>query len=198
MDTGYLNNDKNIIKLDSKDLTKPIYNVKSFGKIKYWPGEDVIYFIDNIKNPMHKMLFTLFWYTGCRVTEIISLKKSDIDFKNYIITIRWLKSRKAQSRNIPLHPDIKTLFEFYTAKMNQETLLFPLSRQRVHQLTNIYFNNGHVHMIRHSFAVNWLNNGGDLYKLSKMLGHSNIKNTEIYLAIVPQDVGKELIKINFR
>jgi len=57
--------------------------------------------------------------------------------------------------------------------------------------------NGHPHQFRHSFAVNWLRCGGELVVLSRMLGHSNIQSTMEYLKIVPLDVGKELLKIQF-
>ena len=46
-----------------------------------------------------------------------------------------------------------------------------------------------VHSLRHAFAVRWLRNGGDIYKLQKHLGHSSIKTTEIYLGHVELDHG---------
>lgn len=38
------------------------------------------------------------------------------------------------------------------------------------------------HDLRHKFAIDWLRNGGDIYELSRVLGHSSVKTTEIYLA----------------
>lgn len=40
------------------------------------------------------------------------------------------------------------------------------------------------HDLRHGFAINWLTNGGDIYQLSRHLGHSSVKTTEIYLGYV--------------
>jgi integrase len=45
-----------------------------------------------------------------------------------------------------------------------------------------------VHDLRHMFAIRWLQNGGDIYRLSKHLGHTSVKTTEIYLDYVEQSV----------
>jgi hypothetical protein len=47
------------------------------------------------------------------------------------------------------------------------------------------------------FAVNWLRHQGDIYVLSRYMGHSRIQNTMEYLKIVPMDQGRELMKITF-
>lgn len=60
-----------------------------------------------------------------------------------------------------------------------------------------YGANGHPHQFRHSFAVNWLRNNGDIIILHRILGHTKIQTTMEYLKIVPTDQGKELLKINF-
>ena len=53
------------------------------------------------------------------------------------------------------------------------------------------------HKLRHSFAVNWLREKGDIAYLSKALGHRYLNTTGEYLKIVPSDVAKELEKIKF-
>jgi integrase len=177
------------------DLTISIEKVK--GELpKYWNREHINTTIDTITNTKHKMLITFLWFTGCRISEIVQLKKRDIDMQNYLITIRWLKNRKYQTRNIPMHPLLRNQLSYYLATLNLDDVLFGLSRQRSWQIVQKYFD-GHPHQLRHSFAVNWLKCGGTIVELSKMLGHSDIKVTMVYLSIVPQDVGKELLKIQF-
>ncbi len=97
---------------------------------------------------------------------------------------------------IPLHPAIRDLLRLYTTNMKEEELLFNMTRQRVWQLAAKYLE-GHPHQMRHSFAVNWLKSGGDIIMLSRMLGHSNIKTTMEYLKVVPSDIGKEMLKVQF-
>jgi integrase/recombinase XerD len=176
--------------LTQKDFTIPLENVK------YWEKDFINEHLQLIKNKTHKTLFMLLWRTGVRVSEALSLERKHIDLDNYTITIRWLKKRKAMHRVIPMHPDLRNILDYYVHSLKKEDKLFPFSRQRADQLVKEHFS-GNCHKFRHSFAVNWLRCGGDLYLLSRMLGHSSIKVTEIYLEIVPIDIGKELLKIQF-
>ena len=189
--------EKDIIVLEARDLTNQSNNVNPQKELpKYWDRDYIVNTISDIKNPRHKMLMQVLWFTGCRVTEAVSLTKGQIDFKNYTITIRWQKNRKFLYRNIPLHPRLKELLELYTSPMKHDSLIFPISRQRAWQLVKKYLR-GHPHQFRHSFAVNWLRCGGDIIILSRMLGHAKVQSTMEYLKIVPLDQGKELLKILF-
>jgi len=143
------------------------------------------------------MLLQFMWYTGVRISEAISVTKGDIDFTNFVMNIRWLKSRKYKYRIVPLRPEIKQLLELYTAYMNQPDIVFKISRQRAWQIYRKYFDKGHPHQMRHSFAVNWLRSGMDIVTLHRILGHSRIQTTMLYLKIVPVDQGKELMKVQF-
>lgn len=184
-----------VIVSGNKDLTKSY--IKSKEQIpKYWERDYINDCLNSIKRPNHKILMMFLWYSGARISEAVSVRKCDIDFVNYTMSIRWLKSRKYQYRIAPLHPNLKNLLELYTATMKSEDVIFPMSRVRAWQLTQKYFK-GHPHQLRHSFAVNWLRGGGDIVMLQKMLGHSNINTTMVYLNFVPNDVGKELLKIQF-
>jgi len=163
---------------------------------KYWEKQFINETLNNIKDHNNSMLCRFLWMTGVRITEAISVKKKDIDFRHYAITIRWLKSRKYNERNIPIHPNLRNILQIYTAAMNLEDKLFPISRQRAWQIIQKEFN-GHPHQFRHSFAVNWLRCGGNIVDLHTILGHSRIQTTLEYTKLVPTDLGKELQKISF-
>ena len=187
---------KEIIVLDRQDLTIHTESVKKLDIRKYWDKNKIVSMINDINNPMHQMMFRFLWMSGVRITEAIELTKGNIDFDNYIMTLRWLKSRKYNQRNVPIHPNLKTLLQLYTGSMKSDEKVFPMSRQRAWQLSKKYLG-GHPHQIRHSFAVNWLRCGGDIVNLHRILGHSKIQTTMEYLKIVPIDQGKELLKIQF-
>lgn len=51
-----------------------------------------------------------------------------------------------------------------------------------------------VHDLRHAFAIRWLTNGGDIYALSRHLGHTSVKTTEIYLGYVVAQIGAQINK----
>lgn len=185
-----------IIDIHSKqDLTQ----VQSFVKSdlpEYWTREEVHQILDGVTDASHRMLFTYLWMSGNRITEALSLKRRDLDFDNFLITIRWLKNRKFNSRNIPMHPNLKQLLMLYCSNMKADDLIFDISRQRAWQLCQKYAN-ANPHKFRHSFAVNWLKCGGSLVILSQVLGHSDIRVTMEYLRIVPIEQGQELLKVSF-
>jgi len=182
--------------LNKQDLTKTYQNVKKQDLRKYWDKEYINDKINDVKNYNHKMLLKFLWMSGVRITEAISLTKGNIDFENYTMTVKWLKSRKYHFRVVPIHPLLKDVLELYTASLKDSDKVFPISRQRAWQLCKQHLN-GHPHQLRHSFAVNWLRCKGDIYILHRVLGHSKIQTTMEYLKIVPVDQGKELMKISF-
>lgn len=163
---------------------------------KYWNRDEVNSLLEQVKNYKHKMFLLFLWLSGVRITEAIGLRKKDIDFKERVMRIRWLKSRKYQERVLPINKDLKSMLEMYTGAMTQETLVFPFTRQQGWQIAKKW-TQGHPHKFRHSFAVNWLRCGGDIVILHRILGHSKIQTTMEYLKIVPVDQAKELDKITF-
>ncbi len=195
MITNTTTNENIITILPKQDLTKTTEKVKKDFP-KYWKRELINSKLELIKNPQHQMLLRFLWMSGVRITEAVSLRKQDIDFQSYVMTCRWLKSRKYKFRNVPLHPHLKPLLQLYTSTLKAEDRIFPITRQRAWQLTKKYLD-GHPHQLRHSFAVNWLRSDGDLIILHRILGHSKIQTTMEYLKIVPIDQGKELLKIQF-
>ena len=180
---------------ERQDLTLTAESVKT-DLPKYWDRDYINHCINQCANHEHKILLQFLWMSGVRITEAISLRKQDIDFQNYAVTLRWLKSRKYQRRVLPLHPRLRDLLQLYTATLKAEDRVFPITRQRAWQLTQKYLR-GHPHQLRHSFAVNWLRSGGDIVTLHRVLGHSKIQTTMEYLKIVPIDQGKELLKVQF-
>lgn len=193
--TRYISGELIVVNPGNKDLTKTSTSARR-ELPKYWDRDYINSIIDEVQNPAHQMLFRFLWISGVRITEAINVRKRDIDFQNYTVTVRWLKSRKYKERVVPLHPTLRSLLQVYTATLKADDKLFPFTRQRAWQLVQKYFN-GHPHQFRHSFAVNWLRCGGDVVTLHRMLGHSKIQTTMEYLNIVPIDQGKELLKVQF-
>ena len=194
-DESFINEVTVIPVRDNQDLTKAIRNEKQ-EYAKYWDRSYINEKIALVKDFKKQMFLRFLWYSGVRVSEAVGLRKCDIKFEYYTMEIRWLKSRKYKTRIVPLHPRLKDMLFIFTAGMKYDELVFPFSRQRAWQVTTKYMG-GSPHRLRHSFAVNWLRCGGDIVTLHRMLGHSKLQVTMEYLKIVPQDQGKELLKINF-
>lgn len=139
-------------------------------------------------------------YTGMRAGEIAGLRKSKLDLKRRLITVansydKTTKSKKV--RHVPiLDPLLPRLREW---KLQVDgPLLFPnsvgnmrLKSDRIFQevlqrcLERAALPRVRFHDLRHTFASHWVMNGGDLFKLQKILGHSTPQMTIRYAHLAP-------------
>ena len=148
--------------------------------------------IDNLK---HKTILTLTYSVGLRVSEIVNLKIEDIDSKRMLIHIKNAKGRK--DRLIPLSSNVLNFLRDYYKKYRPKEYLFngqsslKYSIRSCQQIYKKYIEpDGHIHTLRHSFATSLLENGTDLRIIQKILGHSNVKTTEIYTHVSNQILNK--------
>ncbi len=185
-----------LIVLKPQDLTKTHQSVNKQDLPKYIDAQTIKERLEQVTNNNDRMLIIFLWMTGCRISEALGVLKKDIDLQNNTIQLRWLKSRKYNYRNIPMHPQLKQLLSFYLAPIKAEDKVFPFSRQRAFQITQKWLG-ASPHKLRHSFAVHYLRSGGELFDLHLLLGHSKIQTTMEYTKIVPKDLAKELNKVSF-
>jgi integrase/recombinase XerC len=143
----------------------------------------------------NKLVIDLFYTTGMRRAELISLKITNIDLSGS--TIKVLGKRNKE-RIIPVLPIIKEQFALYLKE--RESLLsiedhdylfltkkgLKLNDSFVYRLINSYFSTvsekvkKSPHILRHTFATHLLNNGADLNSVKELLGHSSLASTQIY------------------
>jgi integrase len=127
--------------------------------------------------------------TGMRIAEIFALIWSDILYREELIAVRsMLKGGKM--RYVPMPSELAAEIRRFPAIIGEDRLFPPKrgakgERQRVEgsfetilELAGI--REFRFHDLRHTFASWYMMNGGDLYELAKILGHSNIKMTERY------------------
>lgn len=142
-----------------------------------------------------KAMLELLYATGIRVTELISLKTSDVNMQmDFIICKEGNKERV-----IPFGGAAKTALKKYLSgareamiKDKKSNILFancsgqPMSRQGFWKLIKYYAKRADIkaditpHTLRHSFAAHLVENGADLKSVQEMLGHSDISTTQIY------------------
>ncbi len=141
-----------------------------------------------------KAMLELLYGTGLRVSELISLKVSDLNLSMDYIECNF----GGRSRIIPIENVAKQALTEYlngarSKMVTDSEYLFvnvkgeEMSRQGFWKLLKSYAKKAHIdkditpHMIRHSFASHMVNNGADLHAVQEMLGHSDISTTQIYL-----------------
>jgi integrase/recombinase XerD len=148
-------------------------------------SELIISKLDLIENLKHKTILTLTFSVGLRVSEVVNLKIEDIDSKRMLIHIKNAKGRK--DRIVPLSQKVLELLRKYYKEYKPNEYLFNGQNSTQYSITscqNIYKNyidsNSSIHTLRHSSATTLLENGTDVRIIQQILGHSNVKTTEIY------------------
>ena len=135
--------------------------------------------------------------TGMRKTEILSLRIQDIDLQRKILTV--MVSKNKEKRGIPLNAsamDVLTRrtkvipISGYVFSTGHGTMVTPrnLSRSFVKAVTKAGIKDFRFHDLRHSFATRLAQNGVDLYKVSKLLGHRDITTSQRYAHHCPESL----------
>lgn len=194
--------DESIIKVS------PMEEVSSLKKAKKLPKYLSISEVNKLLNiPLNsefdyrnKAMLELMYATGLRVSELVSIEYSNIDFENSIIRING-KGKK--ERIIPLGEVASYYLKVYLSdyrskllKRNTYNQVFlnnhgkPITRQgfnyileNIRELTGIT-KEITPHVLRHSFATHLLEGGADIRSIQEMLGHENISTTNIYTEVV--------------
>lgn len=136
--------------------------------------------------------------TGARASTIRNVQLDDIDFNNANINLsRHTKNREAL--NIPLSSTLANALREYTRKWHITDYLFPNVGNE--QLTDSALRSAYVrycqardveqtniHGLRHSFARSWIINGGNQFKLQRIMGHKNLSMTNRYVKLFAQDL----------
>lgn len=141
-----------------------------------------------------KVMFTMLYACGLRVSELVDLKWNQIDLNERIIRVLGKGNKE---RIVPFfkgfEKDIKKYRLFYYEKYaNKDKHVFVSNRgngltsrgvqylMRKHAIDIGMGLDLHPHMFRHSFATHLLDNGADIRVVQELLGHSSLSTTQIY------------------
>lgn len=155
----------------------------------------------------NKAMFELLYATGLRVSELINLRFSDIDIENEFLKVvgKGSKERIVPISNVAIKY-LKTYLNTYRniiLKGKDSEYLFisnankPISRQGFFKIIKEEAKKSNInkpispHVLRHSFATHLLNHGADLRVIQELLGHSDIKTTQIYTHLINEKIKKD-------
>lgn len=167
-----------------------ILSIDEVNRLLEQPGSD------SAKEMRDKAMLELLYATGIRVTELISLKISEVNLQMGFIVCK----DSSRERIIPFGSQAREALlryldkarEAMLADKNSEILFVncsgqPMSRQGFWKLIKYYAHKAGItaditpHTLRHSFAAHLVENGADLRSVQEMLGHSDISTTQIYV-----------------
>ncbi|MDH4091115.1 MAG: tyrosine-type recombinase/integrase [Cyclobacteriaceae bacterium] len=150
---------------------------------------------DTLEGMRDKLILELFYATGIRLSELITLKENQVDLRNR--TIKVLGKRNKE-RVIPFPKSIVKLVEEYTTTRNKALTLkghgylfvtskgercYPMLVYRtVKKYLNLHTTADKIspHVLRHTYATHLLNKGAEINAVKDLLGHSSLAATQIY------------------
>ena len=149
--------------------------------------------IDSIDNSKHCLLIALSYAAGFRISEAINLKIKDVNIEELTIHIKEAKGKKDRITIFPekIKSDMQKLIAFrdlndYFFASNRGGKLTERSVQKVFENAIRKADikkEATFHSLRHSFATHLLENGVDVRYVQELLGHANIRTTQIYTKV---------------
>jgi integrase len=194
-------------------------------KLEFWSHEEVVCFLKTVeeKQPVNLPIMRFLLNTGARIGEAFALQWSDVDLEKGYVCIRRTVDRIHHTtqettkgnkiRYVGLNPalleTLKTLAEEPSRDFSKSDLVFPNLAGKLHHPSSFQrrcfdkcveaagVRKVRIHDLRHTFAAHFVMNGGSIYDLKQILGHSDIKMTERYAHLAPDYLKSRTSLVDF-
>ncbi|RLA83793.1 MAG: integrase [Deltaproteobacteria bacterium] len=145
------------------------------------------------KNPKYRLMIALGYACGLRVSEVVRLKVESLDVDELVVYVKDAKGKKDRISVLParLQNDLRNLIagkngDEYLFASNRGGKLTTTSLQKMFRKSlkgTRITKRATFHSLRHSFAAHLLENGTDVRYVQELLGHANIRTTQIYTQV---------------
>jgi len=158
--------------------------------------------LSSITNDKHRLIISMIYGSGLRVSEVVNIKVGEIDLEKLLLKIKNSKGKK--DRITIISEKIKPKLEEMVKNNKKNDYLFKSLHNKKYSIRTVQKifesalsksginKNVTCHSLRHSFATHLIENGVDVRNIKKLLGHTSIKTTMIYLHLV--DINQSNIK----
>ena len=160
---------------------------------------DIAKIFAQIENPKHLLMLKLCYGMGLRVSEIVNLKITNIDSKRMLVHLEAAKGKKDRYVTLPssILDDLRNYYRSYKPKVYlfegqyggqysirsaQAVFKNAMQKAKINKSVGI-------HGLRHSYATHLLECGTDMVFIQKLLGHKDIKTTQIYAKVSDRELG---------
>lgn len=161
--------------------------------------EEVLRFLASVASLLHRVILTVCYAAGLRISEAVHLKPTDIDSQRMVIRVEQGKGQK--DRYVMLSPKLLEELRSYWRVMRPKVWLFegdtpgrPITANAVQQACQKTQQIAGIrkpvtpHSFRHAFAVHLLESGTDVRTIQLLLGHRSLETTARYLRIATSKV----------
>lgn len=183
-------------------LKKEVGEIKMPKKDKKLPEvltkDEVSKLLNSAETKKSRLILSLLYSSGLRVSELVNLKPSDINFSE---NIGWVRSGKgSKDRMFSLSQNLTSELNEYIKRKENTKYLFsqnePLTTRNIQKIVKNLRNRAEIgkkitpHTLRHSFATHLLESGTDIRMIQALLGHSSLNTTQIYTHISSDQIKK--------
>lgn len=175
----------------NKEVILPLSDIEIKGLLDIYDNSSLL-------NSRNKSIIMLMLDCGLRLGEVVSLQLNDIDFVNHCLIVNGKGSKQ---RVVPfgsaLSKQLLTYFDYRNSVSSASSCVFltkkntDITRNTIKMLfarikKQKSFSRVYPHLLRHTFATNYIYNGGNLEVLRVLMGHSTINITQVYIHLAAQ------------
>ena len=187
-------------------IRKP--RVRLFSRDYRWlrTEEEIVCFLSAAKSEASPVVYPMYataLFTGMRAGELAGLRWGDVDFSRRLITVQRSyngPTKAGDIRHVPILDRLLPTLREWKLSSGSKRIIFPNEtgnmwdqKGRIYDeiLKRVLVNAGfdyryvHFHGLRHTFASHWVINGGDLFRLQRILGHKDSSVTQRYAHLAP-------------
>ena len=162
--------------------------------------KEILRIFEQVHNLKHQIVLKLCYGMGLRVSEIVNLNISNIDSKRMLVHIE--NSKGKYDRYVPLPQSILESLRYYFKKYRPNEFLFEGQHGVQYSIRSVQTifktamrkakikKNIGIHGLRHSYATHLLEAGTDMIFIQKLLGHKDVRTTQIYAKVTNNQLSK--------